>query len=146
MDTKQRIGVVLLVVGAILLFHPLYLSSSGERVNPTFETVNSTECASSIEFHQLPQRAQHSFNITSHGDLPRFSDTLYPSQDGETIRVFQEYDCIRKDNEYYDVYLIHRDGTTISEIIPGSALYLAGILAIVAGVVVGRLWKFVVGE
>lgn len=129
--------ILLVILGVGLLAHPLYLSlPSGEKLHPTFEETKASACYATIDYRDLPPRARHSFDITSHGDMPHFNDTLYSGQHTAAVEAFRQHDCIREDGTHYDVYLIHMDGPELHPpklITP--ALYGVGSLALIGAAV-----------
>lgn len=130
--------VLLALLGVSLLANPVYLSfPSGEKLHPTFEEVDGSTCRSTVAYSDLPPRARHSFDITSHGDMPNFSDTLYTGTHPAAVEAFREHDCVSRDGSYFDVYLIHRDSffpdpmTLVSPVLSGvGGLVLLGAVAL----------------
>ena len=125
--------IVLALLGIGLLAHPVYLSlPSGRAVHPTFQKVNASTCANPVAYTDLAPRARHSFDVTSHGALPRFNDTLYTGQHTEAVQEFREHDCIRNDGSHFKIGLVHEDSAfpdAATLMSPG--LYVVGGLALI---------------
>jgi len=130
--------VVLGLVGLSLVLVPsLYPGvPAGEVRHPTFEPTTAGECDATIEYADLPPRAQRSFDITPRDDLPRFDDTLYTGDDADAVAALETNDCVRRDGQYYQARLVHRDGS-----LPGDSravLVVLGLVALSAAAVVWR--------
>lgn len=109
--SRRLRALALTLVALVLVTSPVYLSTpAGPPSHPTFERTDASECNSTIAYADLPPRAQHSFDITSHGDLPRYSDTLYADTHSEALDAFLNHDCLRRDDEHFRISLIHHDG------------------------------------
>jgi hypothetical protein len=132
------VAVVLGLLGLSLVLAPsLYPGvPAGEVRHPTFAPTTAGECDATIEYADLPPRAQRSFDITPRDDLPRFNDTLYTGDDADAVNALETNDCVRQDGQYYGVDLIHRDGSFLGDSRGGPVVL--GLVALGAAVVVWR--------
>lgn len=145
-ESSLHLGVVILVVlfGVGLLAHPLYLwpHHSQTPYTPTISQQVSGESldqSAVIEYENLPQAAQESFDATRTDEYK----PLWSGEDDRAIDVMEEHRYVQYQGTYYEYGLSHGDTPALYADLIRGLLTSLGVFLVTWGSLVGytRTWR-----